>query len=159
MADADLALAVTRLIDAPVDVVWRVATGRMADYWCPKQWTVEIIEQDFRAGGRSAMVMHGPNGEAMPQEGVFLEVTPGVRFVFTDGFAAGWQPRGPFMVGIMEFADEGGNTRYTATARHWTQEACDQHRAMGFTEGWSAVADQLATLAEAEWNEMATARK
>ena len=96
------------------------------------------------------MVMHGPNGEELPQEGVFLEVTPGKRFVFTDAFTTGWYPQGPFMVGVMEFADESGKTRYVGSARHWTTEAYDQHKAMGFEQGWNAVAEQLAALAKAE---------
>jgi uncharacterized protein YndB with AHSA1/START domain len=150
MTPEPLELSVTRHIAAPVDTVWRIATERMVDYWCPRPWRVEIVEQEWRAGGRSAMVMHGPNGETMPQEGVFLEVTPGVRFVFTDAFAAGWRPQGPFIVGIVELAAEDGGTRYTATARHWTAEACEQHRAMGFEQGWRTVADQLAELAEVD---------
>jgi len=151
----DLTLSVTRLIDAPVDTVWRVATERLEEWFCPKPWRAEVVEQDWRAGGRSALVMHGPDGEHMPQEGVFLEVTPpspsaDARFVFTDAFAAGWQPQGPFMVGTMEFAAEGDRTRYTASARHWAREAYEQHKAMGFEQGWGIVADQLAALAEAE---------
>jgi uncharacterized protein YndB with AHSA1/START domain len=149
MSADPLELSVTRLIDAPVEAVWTIATGRMEEWWCPKPWTVRIVEQDWRAGGRSAMVMHGPNGEEMPHEGVFLEVIPGRRFVFTDAFKAGWHPQGPFMVGTIEFTPEGGKTRYTGTARHWAAEACEQHKAMGFQQGWSAVADQLAALAEA----------
>ncbi|KQT87479.1 SRPBCC family protein [Aurantimonas sp. Leaf443] len=148
MSDDPLVLSVTRLIEAPVPVVWRVATQRLAEWWCPKPWRVEIVEQDWRAGGRSAVVMHGPAGEAMPQEGVFLEVTPERRFVFTDAFRVGWVPQTPFMVGTMEFADEGGRTRYTGSARHWTGEDRDRHAAMGFEPGWSAVAAQLADLAE-----------
>src|ERR1700761_7119632 len=122
MTNENLELTVTRLIDAPVGTVWKVAIERLAEWWCPKPWTVEIVEQDWRAGGRSAMVMRGPNGEAMPQEGVMLEVTPGKRFVFTDAFSAGWQPKAAFMVGTMAFDDEGGKTRYTGTARHWTKD-------------------------------------
>lgn len=150
MTNEDLELSVTRLIDAPVATVWRIATERMEEYWCPKPWTVEIIEQDWRAGGRSAMMMRGPNGEEVPQEGVFLEVLPGKRFVFTDAFTAGWHPKSPFIVGTIEFTDEGGKTRYHASARHWTKEACDRHKEMGFEQGWTAVAQQLAALAEAE---------
>jgi uncharacterized protein YndB with AHSA1/START domain len=149
MSDDGFELSVTRLIDAPMRTVWQVATERLAEWWCPRPWTVEIIEQDWRAGGRSAVLMRGPNGEEMPHEGVFLEVTPGVRFVFTDAFKADWRPQGPFMVGVMEFAEEGGKTRYTGRARHWTEEACERHMAMGFEAGWSAVAAQLAELAEA----------
>jgi uncharacterized protein YndB with AHSA1/START domain len=94
--------------------------------------------------------MRGANGEEQVHEGVFLEVSPGTRFVFTDALTAGWHPQGPFMVGTMEFADEDGKTRYTASARHWTREAYDQHKAMGFEQGWAVVAEQLGALAEAE---------
>jgi uncharacterized protein YndB with AHSA1/START domain len=147
---AEHELSVTRLIDAPVDLVWRIATERLAEWWCPRPWTTEIVEQDWHPGGRSAMIMRGPDGEEHPMEGVFLEVTPGRRFVFTDAFKAGWIPQTAFMVGWFEFADEGGQTRYTAGARHWTAEAKAQHEAMGFVEGWGKVAEQLAALAEAE---------
>ena len=142
-------LSVERIIDAPPSAVWTVMTDRMPEWWCPKPWTAKVIELDWRAGGRSAMVMHGPNGEAMPNEGVFLEVTPGVRFVFTDAFTAGWQPEGPFIVGIWEIAAEGASTRYRASARHWTDEALARHRDMGFEAGWGAAADQLKALCEA----------
>jgi uncharacterized protein YndB with AHSA1/START domain len=153
MTDENLELSVTRLIDAPVGTVWKIVTERIEEWWCPRPWTARIVEQDWRAGGRSAMVMHGPNGEKMPFEGVFLEVTPGRRFVFTDAFTAGWLPQGPFMVGTMAFAEENGKTRFTGSARHWTREAYEQHKAMGFEQGWAAVAGQLAALAEAERQE------
>lgn len=144
------ALSVTRLIDAPLGAVWTIATERLAEWWCPRPWTTEIVEQDWRPGGRSAMVLRGPEGESHELEGVFLEVVPNVRFVSTDAFSAGWVPREAFMTGIWEFADEGGKTRYTATARHWTKEDRDRHEAMGFIHGWSACAGQLAEIAERE---------
>lgn len=146
----DLELSVTRHIAAPPDRVWRIMTERLPEWFCPKPWRTEVIEQDWRAGGRSAVVMHGPNGEKSSGDGVFLEVTPGRRFVFTDAFVAGWRPRGPFMVGIMEIEPEGDGTRYTASARHWSEESLRQHKEMGFEAGWSTVADQLAELAEAD---------
>lgn len=141
-------LTITRLIDAPRAAVWRAYTDHLAEWWCPTPWRVEIIEQDMRPGGRSAMIMRGPNGEESPQEGVYLEIVPEQRIVFTDAFAAGWQPQGPFIVGIMDFADEGTGTRYTATARHWSAEAKAQHEAMGFVDGWGAVAAQLEEVAK-----------
>ncbi|MET3825301.1 uncharacterized protein YndB with AHSA1/START domain [Sphingomonas sp. PvP055] len=110
-------LRITRLIDAPREAVWRAWTDHLAEWWCPEPWTVEIVEQDARPGGRSAMIMRGPAGEVMPQEGVFLEIVPMERIVFTDAFTKGWIPAGPFIVGFMEFADEAGKTRYSAGAR------------------------------------------
>ena len=143
-------LSVTRLIDAPLDTVWQIATGRMAEWWCPRPWTTEIVEQDWRSGGRSAMTLHGPEGERHELEGVFLEVVPGERFTTTDAFAVGWVPQGPFMTGTWALSDENGKTRYTATARHWTEEAKVQHEQMGFADGWGKCAEQLAEIADRE---------
>lgn len=148
-ADNGWELSVTRYIAAPPEKLWEIMTRRQTEWWCPKPWTIEIIEQDWRAGGRNSMIMRGPNGEESSQEGVFLEVTPGVRFVSTDAFKSGWVPSGPFMVGIWEITPEGDGTRYTGSARHWNEATSRQHEEMGFTQGWAVCADQLAALAEA----------
>jgi len=146
----DKTLSVTTYIAAPPDKVWHAMTQRQEDWWCPKPWGIEIIEQDWRAGGRSAMIMKGPDGEEMPQEGIFLDVVPGKHFISTDAFTVGFVPAGPFMVGIWSIAPEGEGTRYTASARHWTDEAYQQHKEMGFEQGWGACAQQLKELCEAE---------
>ena len=145
---APLELSVTRYIDAPREQVWRAWVERLPDWWAPKPWTTEVILNDKRPGGRSAMMMRGPNGEEGPIEAVFLEVTPGVRIVSTDAFREGWYPQGPFMMAMFSFADEGAGTRYTAAARHWTEDAYKQHQAMGFETGWGIVADQFKAIAE-----------
>lgn len=141
-------LAIERYIDAAPERVWQVMTTRIEEWWCPKPWRAEVIEQDWRPGGRSAMVMHGPNGEMSPGEGVFLEVVPGTRFVFTDAFTVGWKPQAPFMVGFFELSPQGSGTHYRAGARHWDAEKYEQHKAMGFEAGWRAAAGQLAALVE-----------
>lgn len=141
-------LSITRYIDAPPAKVWDVMTRRQEEWWCPKPWRAEIIEQETRPGGRTSMIFRGPDGEEAPQEGIFLAWDEGRRFVSTDAVTADFQPAGPFMVGVWEIAPEGNGTRYTASARHWTEEACRQHEEMGFTEGWGACADQLKELCE-----------
>lgn len=152
-ADNGWELSVTRYIDAPPARVWEIMTTRQPEWWCPRPWRTEIIEQDWRSGGRCAMIMRGPDGEESPQEGIFLQVTPGVRFVSTDAFRLAEDgillPAGPFMIGTWQIEPEGNGTRYTAFARHWTEETCRQHDEMGFVDGWGACADQLAELAEA----------
>lgn len=143
-------ISVTRYIAAPPDKVWQAMIERFEDYWCPRPWCTQIVEIDWRSGGRMATIMRGPEGESHEGDGVLLEVTPGVRIVFTDAFSAGWIPQPAFMVGCLELAPEGEGTRYTGTARHWTQEAHDQHMQMGFVEGWTSVASQLAEIVEGQ---------
>lgn len=149
-AEEGFELSVARYIAAPPDAVWEIMTERQTEWWCPRPWRTEIIEQDWRAGGRSAMVMKGPDGEEHLQEGVFLEVTPGRRFVSTDAFTTGWMPSKAFMVGCWEIEPEGTGTRYHAWARHWDEATMQSHADMGFVEGWKACADQLAEIAERE---------
>lgn len=149
MTEAQFELAVERHIAAPPETVFRVWTERLEEWWAPKPWTTELIEQDLRPGGRSAMVMTGPDGTSSPMEGVILEVVPNRRIVFTNAFTAGWVPQTPFMVGIFTFTPEAGGTRYRAASRHWDEATHKRHEAMGFQEGWGTVAEQLAKLAEA----------
>ncbi len=47
---------------------------------------------------------------------------------------------------IVTFEDEDGKTRYTARVRHWTEADREEHEKMGFHQGWSQCADQLAAL-------------
>lgn len=144
-------LSITRFVAAPVDKCWDVLANRQEEWWCPAPWRIEMVAQERRAGGRSAMVMKGPDGEEMPQEGLFLAWEEGTRFVTTDAVTlvdGVYTPSEPFMIGIWEVVPEGDGTRYTATARHWSEETMEQHREMGFEQGWGAVADQFVAVCE-----------
>lgn len=145
-------LSVTRFIAAPPETVWQVMTERQTEWYCPLPWRAEVVEQDWRAGGRTAMVFKGPDGEEMQQEGIFLEVTPGHRFVSTDCATRDangkWHTAEPFMIGIWEIEPERNGTRYTGRARHWTEEKYKSHMDMGFEGGWGAAADQLKAICE-----------
>ena len=151
MSDASngFELAVERLIAAPPKMVWAAWTEHLAEWWAPKPWTTIVIENDLRPGGRSAMVMSGPDGALPLMEGVFLEVIPYRSIVFTNAFKAGWLPQAPFMVAFFSFSPEGERTRYRAGARHWDGAAMKQHEGMGFVQGWTTVSGQLAAIAEA----------
>ena len=148
MAEPGFELSVTRTIAAPPATVWRAWTERLEEWWAPKPWTTRIVAQDLRPGGRSALEMSGPDGPASVMEGVFLEVVPERRIVVTNAFTEGWMPQTPFMVALFTFAAEAAGTRYTAACRHWDEAAMKQHEEMGFLPGWTAVAAQLADVAE-----------
>ncbi|HET7879335.1 MAG TPA: SRPBCC family protein [Acetobacteraceae bacterium] len=147
---ADRELVLTRLMDASPEKVYRAWTdpALLRQWFAPAPWTIARAEMDVRPGGATLVVMRSPEGNEMPCPGVFLEVVPNRRLVFTDAYTGAWQPSSkPFMTVIVTFEDEGGKTRYTARALHWTAEDREAHEKMGFHEGWGKCADQLAALA------------
>ena len=149
---AERELLLTRLIDAPRGALWRCWTEPtlLKQWFAPAPLTTPIAELDVRPGGENLIVMRMPDGTEMPNRGVYLEVVPDEKLVFTDAYGADWQPKdgAPFMTVVLTFEDAGpGRTRYTARVRHWTIADRERHEAMGFHAGWGQCADQLAALA------------
>jgi uncharacterized protein YndB with AHSA1/START domain len=150
-ATGERELVLTRLIDAPRDKVFQAWTDPVVlkQWFAPRPWSTPEAELNVRAGGSSFVVMRDPDGNDHPYHGVYLEVIPNRKLVFTDAYTTAWQPSGkPFMTVILTFEDEGGKTRYTARARHWTVEDRENHEKMGFHEGWGQCAAQLEEVAK-----------
>lgn len=142
-------LSLTRLIDAPREKLFKAWTdpALLSRWFTPPPWTVPHAELDVRPGGASLVVMRGPDGVDLPNRGVYLEVVENERLVFTDAFTSAWVPSAkPFMTVTLTFEEEGGQTRYTARAMHWTVEDREAHEQMGFHAGWGIAADQLTAL-------------
>lgn len=150
MTTAQHELKLTRLIDAPRHALYRCWTEAelIKQWFTPRPWTTPVVEIDVRPGGSSHMIFRGPEGQEFPNDGIYLEVVPDERLVFTDAYTSAWVPSAkPFMTGIITFADEDGKTRYTALAQHWTGEDRKSHEDMGFHDGWGKATDQLEALA------------
>ena len=144
-------LSFTRTLDVPRELIWECWTSpeHIPHWFMPKPHSIAACDIDLRVGGRfnTTMVI---NGEEVENTGVWLEIAPKTRLVFTDTYAEGWVPApDPFMTAVLDFADtpEGG-TLYTATARHRSPEARQSHEDMGFFGGWNTVADQLEAYAK-----------
>lgn len=149
-SENDRELVLTRLIDASPEKLYRCWTepALLKQWFAPKPYETPVVEVDVRRGGSALFVMRGPDGQDMPNRGVYLDVVPNERLVSTDAFTEAWQPSAkPFMTLILTFEKQGGKTLYTARARHWTVEDRDAHEKMGFHQGWGICTDQLAALA------------
>jgi uncharacterized protein YndB with AHSA1/START domain len=150
LTDRDLGF--DRLIDAPPEVVYRAWTepALLKQWFAPQPFTTPRAELDVRPGGANLVVMRGPDGTEMPNRGVYLDVVPNRRLVFTDAFTSAWAPsEKPFMTVILTFEPEGGKTRYGVRVRHWTAADRQAHEQMGFYQGWGQCADQLEALVKA----------
>lgn len=144
--DPETDLIFTKTLAAPRMAIWTCWTNpeHIPAFFVPRPHTVSACEIDLRVGGRFNTTFL-VDGAEMKNTGIFLEIVPGRRLVFTDAFTEGWKPAPePFLTAIIDLEDAAtGGTRYTATARHRSAEARKQHEEMGFFDGWGTVADQL----------------
>ena len=142
-------LVFTRLIDATPQQVFRCWTEPelMKQWFTPRPWTTPVIETDVRPSGTNYILMKGPDGEEMPNRGVYLEVVPNRKLVFTDAYVSAWEPSAkPFMTGVLTFEPEDGKTRYRAVISHWSEDDKKAHEQMGFQVGWGKATEQMETL-------------
>ena len=149
---SDRELVLSRVLRAPREKLYRCWTepALITQWFTPPPYTTPSAEVDVRPGGSSVITMRSPEGQEFPNRGVYLEVVPNERLVFTDAFTRAWEPSDkPFMTGILTFEDAGeGLTRYTARVRHWTVADREAHEKMGFHQGWGIATDQLEALAQ-----------
>lgn len=142
-------LTLTRLINAPREKVYRAWTEPelMKEWFTPRPWITPVIETDVRPGGSNYILMRGPDGSEFPNRGVYLEVVPNEKLVFTDAYTKAWEPsEKPFMTVTLTFEAVGNQTRYTARVVHWTVADREAHEKMGFGPGWGKATDQLEEL-------------
>ncbi len=79
----DLELVINRTFDAPRDLVWKMWTERMGEWSAPKGFTMPVSEADLRPGGAWRACMKTPEGKALWLGGVYRELAPPERLVFT----------------------------------------------------------------------------
>ncbi len=149
--DPALDLILTRDINAPREIIYTCWTTpeHLVHWFVPKPHRVTACALDVRPGGKCNTTFD-VDGHEMQNNGVYLEVIPNEKLVFTDTYTEGWKPNPePFMTAILTFEDMGeGRTRYTAVARHRSAEAAKSHAEMGFYDGWGTVVDQLEAYAQ-----------
>ena len=144
-------LSFTRTIAAPPAILWDCWTSpvHIPQFFIPHPHKMTGCDIDLRVGGRFNTTFD-VDGNTMTNTGVYLELIPQRKLVFTDTYSEGWKPSpDPFMTAIVEFEEDGaGGTIYTATVRHRSSEARQSHEDMGFFDGWGMAADQLAAYAK-----------
>jgi uncharacterized protein YndB with AHSA1/START domain len=159
----------SRVFDAPRDLVWRCFTEaeHLKQWWGPKGFKVTKAKVDLRPGGVFHYAMQPSGGDLMWGKMAYREITPRDRIVFINSFSdeAGGVTRHPMapswplqMLSIYTFEDApGGKTKFTV---HWTPyEAMPEERAVfesdqsrvSMTNGWTGTLDKLEPyLAEAK---------
>lgn len=100
----DRELRVSRLLDAPVELVWKVWTDpdHIKNWWGPNGFTNTITKMDVKAGGEWNLVMHGPDGTDYKNISVFREIIKYKKIVY-EHFT-------PNFIATIEFESRGNQT-------------------------------------------------
>ena len=150
-------LTITRTFNAPRELVWRAWTDPelYKQWWGPNHFACPAAKLDVRVGGKYHSCMRSPDGQDFWTAGVYQEITPYERIVFTDSFAdeqgnvvpASYygMPEMPLqMLVTVTFEERDGKT--TMTLVH-TGLPAGEHSSNA-KEGWSQSFDKLAALVE-----------
>ena len=134
-------LVLTRLINARREIVFSAFTdpAHVRQWWGPKEHPATHVEIDARVGGRWRNCLTAvTDGRELWQHGVFREVVPPSRLVFTFVWEEEGE-RGLETLVTITFADEGGKTRLTF---HQTPFQSIAERD-GHGGGWTSTFDRL----------------
>jgi uncharacterized protein YndB with AHSA1/START domain len=84
---ADRELLITRVVDAPRELVWNAWTDpkQVVQWWGPHGFSTTIHKMEFKPGGVWEHTMRGPDGTEYPNRSVFKEIVKPERIVYTHG--------------------------------------------------------------------------
>ena len=141
-------LTITRVFDAPRALVYKMWTERthLAQWFGPKDFTNPKCEVEPRAGGRIYVRMRSPFGTEHPMEGVFREVVPNEKLVFTN--KAVDDDGGVFIEALttVTFTDDNGKTKMVMHTDAKGLVDAALRMLDGMNEGWSQSFDKLAAV-------------
>jgi len=144
---AERKLVLTRVFDAPRDLVFRAWTDplQLAQWWGPTGFTNPLCELDLKPHGEIRIDMRGPDGKVYPMSGAFREIVESERLVFTSAaLNATGKPIFENLNTVTFEEFEGNKTLLTVNVRVlWeTPEAAPSLD--GMSMGWSLTIDRLA---------------
>jgi uncharacterized protein YndB with AHSA1/START domain len=130
-------LRMSRVFDAPRRLVFEAwsKAEHVSRWFTPQPLTTPSCEVDLQKGGVFRLVMRMPDGTELPMEGVFRDVVPDERIVFTakiHGDNLVWTD--------VRFVEQDGKTTMTVHQVY----AFVSDATAGARMGWTATLDQLA---------------
>jgi uncharacterized protein YndB with AHSA1/START domain len=105
-----------------------------------------VCEIDFRVGGKWHIVMRGPNGMDYPCGGVYREIVPPERLVFTN---IALDDKGNSIIDgltVVTFEDQNGKTKLTLNTRGIAMVDYAAQYLQGMEAGWTQSLERLAEL-------------
>ena len=148
-APNDRQIVITRILDAPRQLVWKAWTEpeHLVRWWGPEGFESYDCTIDLRVGGAFSLKMRGPDGTVYPCDGTFLEIVRPERIVYEGDrdmahpCGAGLPPRSRVTV---TFAEADGRTTLTIDTQFETTDGQTAARDAGYATSWPGCLDRLA---------------
>ena len=150
----ELDLGFDRVIHAPRSVVWDAWADptTLASWWLPDPVVGRVDRLELVAGGAFVTSMSEDGVDYVRHmDACFLAIQTWERIVFTNAIDSGWRPAAPQPVAMTAeilLGDHPEGTSYQVIVRHRDAASRARHEELGFFEGWGAVTQQLAAVAE-----------
>jgi len=163
---AGRALLITRVFDAPRELVWKAWTepDHIRRWHGPRMFTCPVCEIDFRVGGKYLFCMRSDSGPEAWQKGiwstgVYREIVPLEKIVCTDSFADengnvvaatyyGMTDDIPLeMLVTVTFEDLGGKTKMTLRHQGLPAGEMTESAGIGWNESFDKLAESLRSIA------------
>jgi uncharacterized protein YndB with AHSA1/START domain len=139
---ADRVLAITRVFDAPRELVFKAWTDprHLVNWMGPRGFKSNVERSELRPGGGYRIHMLGPEGDHHWTQGVFGEIVEPERLVLIGSWAdAEGNPTSPETTLTITLEEYEGKTRLTLhQALFESMTARDEHRG-----GWNSSLDRL----------------
>ena len=141
-------VTLTRIFDAPRDMVWKAWTDptMLARWWGPKGFTNPVCEADVRVGGKILIHMQAPDGTVHPMTGTFDEIAEPECLVFR---AVPVDRNGVALLESLTtvtFHDLGDKTKVIVHASAAPLQPIGVDMLKGMDMGWSQSLERLAQL-------------
>jgi uncharacterized protein YndB with AHSA1/START domain len=124
-ATADREIVISRVIDAPRELVFEAFTEvrHLSQWWGPEGFTTTTQSFEFRVGGEWDFVMHGPDGTDFTEWISWTEISPPNRIALLHGESPG-DPNA--FESVVTFEPDGAATRLEMHTVFPTKELRDE---------------------------------
>jgi uncharacterized protein YndB with AHSA1/START domain len=142
-------LLMTRIFDAPRELVFDAFTkNEHLAQWqgSPQGFTTTVERSDIRVGGEFLICMHAPDGVDHWLQGVYREIVPPERLVFTHAWLdAAKRPMKETLV-VITLAEHGGKTELTLRQTGFASAASRDGHEVGWESTFDRLHDYLGTI-------------
>src|SRR5579859_2856210 len=140
-------LKLERIVDAPVARVWKAWEDpkQIVKWFAPRPYTLSVERMELQTGGSFSMAMHAPDGNKHSFSGVYPEIVPLSKIVWTGEFPG--DPKDNMRTEIT-FEDMGQRTRIKVHQVFYKITPINEMPTKGAQQGWTMTLNQLAEICE-----------